>query len=317
MNSFRCGALDGTISGVRRYWLLSVVTIVAISLSPTISYCEESPSKIGENQFTMIKGRGVPVCEAYLELLNKTLFERTPFCGRPDTGPAPFAPLERRDLGVNEMLPLFNYVWEFMRFNDQHHVEKFFYSNVDPSKSYWSTDATTREAIGQAVGRGWTHVWTYSKPIDIANDGNAMPLLIWQGYGAAGSGAACGGDYASGAWDDTYTQQRVFVLTADGKEIDESQTRAIFGIAAKRSSRESAAAQPPAHIPGMPPGAKPFIALSDSIGIFGYDNRYYIQTENKPKARGESPPAVEVLLRDTGHTKKVCAFRPQSVPIPE
>jgi hypothetical protein len=291
--------------------------LLALALLPAISFGGELPATSGDKQFKIITGHGVAVCEAYLDLLNQTPLERTPFCGRPENGPAPFVPLERHELGVDDILPLFNYVYEFMRFDDQHHVEKFFYPQPDTSKSYWSTDATTRWDLGEALGFHWVHVWTYGTPIDIANDDMPVRLLIWQGYGAARSGASCGVDYASGPWDGTYTEQRAFVLSADGKTIDEAQTRAIFGMAGTGASKGHAGTQPRVNTRGLPPGAKPFKPLADSIGIFGYGGRYYIQSENKPASRGAAPPAVEVFLREHGQSNKVCSFGPQAVPIPE
>jgi len=149
----------------------------------------------------------------YLHLLNRTPLERTLFCGRPENGPAPFVHLERRCLGIDDIPPLFNFVWEFMRFDDQHHVERYFYPSIDPKKSYWSTGATTRDVIAQNLAFHWMHVWTYDAAIDIGNDSKPVRVLIRQGFGALGSAASCGGDDASGAWDDTYTAQRAFVLS--------------------------------------------------------------------------------------------------------
>jgi hypothetical protein len=294
-------------------WLdcfMVAIAVVTLSALPIISFGDEPSGQGDDKQFALTNGKGVPVCEAYLDLLNRTPLERTPFCGRPENGPAPFVHLERRDVGIDEILPLFNYVFEFMRFNDQHHVEKFFRPNDDPKKSYWSTDATTPEVIGQVLGFHWMHVWSYDTPIDIANDGKPVRVLIWQGYGASGSGASCGVDYAAGPWYGTYTEQRAFVLNADGKTIDEPQTRAIFGMVGDPASKGRGEA-------GLPPGATSFAPMADSIGIFGYDGRYYIQIENKPAARGLPPPPVEVLLREHGNTSKVCAYRPLNVPIPE
>jgi hypothetical protein len=294
-----------------------LLALAALALLPATSFGDEPPAQDDDKQFTMMKGQGVPVCEAYLDVLNRTPLERTPFCSRPENGPAPFVPLERRYLEADEILPLFNYVWEFMRFDDQHHVERVFHPNQNPKLSYWSADVETREGIAEFLGRDWMHVWTYATPIDIDNDSKPVRLLIWQGYGVSRSGASCGVDYASGPWDGTYTEQRVFVLSADGRTIDESQTRAIFGRAGIGPSTGSQSTQPRERYSSLPTGATPFQPIADSIGIFGYDGHYYIQTENKPASRGAAPPSVEVFLRDQAHTTKVCAFRPQAVPVPE
>jgi len=304
--------------------------LFVLTLLPLISFGQDPTATSSDQQFAMIKGQGVPVCEAYLELLNQSSLEPTPFCGRPETGPVPFAPLERRDLGVDDILPLFNYVWEFLRFNDQHHVDKFFHPHADPSKqygvdeskSYWSADVETADGITQI--RDVLHrmsVWTYKTPVDIGNDGMPVRLLVWQGYGVPEwGGGKCGVVYGR---DVSYNPQRVFVLSTDGKTIDEAQTRAIFGMPTKPSSKARDTAREPLSYPDPPAGAKPFKALADSIGIFGYDGRYYIQTENTPASHRagpdpvqDEPPPVKVFLRERGHTSQVCAFRPQNVPKP-
>jgi hypothetical protein len=234
----------------------STTMAIAVSLAlllPAITLGAERTAPVERRQFTMMKGDGVPVCEAYLGVLNRTPLERTPFCGRPDNGPEPaFAQLERRYLAVEEILPLFAPVWEFMRFNDQDH-----------------------------------------------------------------SGASCGADYAHLPWDGTYTEQRAFGLSADGKKIDEQQTRDLFGMPGAKPPKTGSAGRRPAPLGGLPPGAKPFTPLADSIGIFGYGGRYYIQTENKPASRGVKLPSVEVLLHEHAHTSEVCSFRPRAIPVPE
>jgi hypothetical protein len=214
---------------------------------------------------------------------------------------------------LEEIWPLFTKVWEFMRFNDQHHVERFFYPNSDPTKSGWSTDATTQGVIAQDLSLGWMYVWTYAAPVDISNNGSPVNVITWQGYGATGTGVRCGSDYAFHPWSDSYVNQRAFVLTADGRAIDEAQTRLIFGAAAGLARGGL-----PAQLPGGSDtgGAEPFRPLADSIGIFKYEGRYYIETEGRPKSKDTALPPVRVLLRQQGSTRQVCALRPQSVPVP-
>ncbi len=90
-------------------------------------------------QFRLIEGRGVAVCDAYLDLLNQTPLQRTPFCGRPEKGPEPnFASLDRHYLDADEIEPLFSLVWEFMRFNDQHHKERYSVAGFG-GKPSWSS----------------------------------------------------------------------------------------------------------------------------------------------------------------------------------
>ncbi len=290
--------------------------VIAFLLLPFASLAREPSIPVSPAPFTLTEGRGLPVCDAYLEVLNRMPLERTPFCGRPDNGPHPdFIPLTRHDLSAEEIMSLFTYVWEFMRFDDQRHEERYAHPQLDPSKSFWSANPTDLETIEKFLRFGWLNVWSYAAPIDIENDGNPIPLVIWQGYGATSKGADCGTAYPH-VWTDSYIEQRPFVLSTDGKTIDEGRTRAIFGAPVNGAAKSDVSISPPVHTPGLPIGATPFHEIGDSIGIFGYRAKYYFQTENMPISRTARSSPVKVFLRQNGQTNEVCAYRPESVPIP-
>lgn len=63
-------------------------------------------------------------------------------------------------------------------------------------------------------------------------------------------------------------------------------------------------------------GANPFRPLADTIGIFEYRGMYYIETENRPKAKNAPLPPVVVYLREHGHTTKVCSISLKNEPVP-
>jgi len=62
--------------------------------------------------------------------------------------------------------------------------------------------------------------------------------------------------------------------------------------------------------------------LADSIGIFKYEGRYYIETQDRPepedaeRPEGAELPSVQVLLREHGKTAPVCSLHLRSVPVP-
>ncbi len=300
-----------SLSGIFRTYVALIGWLLGSLLSTVVSVADESSLPGDQNQFTIVEGRGLPVCDAYLDVLNRMPLEASPFCDRPETGPEPeFKHLARHYLRVSEIVPLFTYVWEFMRFDDQNHVERYFHSSVDAKKSYWDTVPETADGVARLLGFGWMQVWTYDQPIDIANDGMPLRILFWKGYGATGKAALCGADEPS-VWSDSYVEQRAFVLNDDGKTIDQLRTRAIFGEIGKTSARSHSP------VPSeLPPGARPFKPLADSIGVFGYNGKYYIQTENMPSTPASNPPPVQVFVREKDHTSKVCAFRPQAVQVP-
>jgi hypothetical protein len=138
-------------------------------------------------------------------------------------------------------------------------------------------------------------------------------MLSQELYGATGTGSRCGSDYSRRPWSDSYVHQRAFVLATDGKAIDVDQTRLIFGAPAGQK-REFMFA----NVPGgsVPAGAEPFRPMADSIEVFKYEGRFYIETEDEPESKNARLPPVRVFLREHGVTRQVCALRPQSVPVP-
>jgi hypothetical protein len=299
----------------RCFTVASPVTAIAIWLTALgASFGAEDPNSHTDPQFSLLQGKGVPVCEAYLELLNKTKFEVTPFCGRPGEGDVKgFEHLERHYLGEPEITPLFTYVWEFMRFNDQHHVESFYYPNINPAKAHRSSQASEGDEIPESLRLGWMRVWTYAMPLDVNNNGSALNILIWQGYGATGDGARCGVGAGSLPWTAAYSHQRAFVLTADRKTIDEEQTRRIFGAPEGRTRDSMFAEVPGGGTPARTPHFRPF---ADSIGVFKYEGRIYIETEDQPTEKDAAQPPVHVFLREGASTRQVCSLHPVSVPVP-
>lgn len=289
--------------------------LLAFSLLPAISFSVEPSVQSGDVQFSMITGQGVPVCEAYLDLLNRSPLERSPFCGRPESGLPGFAPLERRFLNADQISPLFTYVWEFMAFDNQLHVERYFYRNAeDPAKSRWSSSPVTKNNITEDLNGGLMFVWTYDSDIDIANDGHPLRVLLWQGYGATRWPAACGRANLY-PWTNSYVKQRAFVLNSDGSMIDEQRTRAIFG--SPKEATEGPHAGKSGEQSDLPVNATPFEPLADSIGIFGYQGKFYIQTENRPATKNAELPPVDVFLHQSGKTTLMCKFHPLIKPVPE
>jgi len=277
---------------------------------------DQSQADRHEPQFTAIQGQDLPVCKAYLELLNQSDYQgKTPFCGRPESGLPGFAPLQRHNLNADQIFPLFKYVWEFMAFDNQLHLERYFYGNVnDQAKSYWSPDPESKDTIAMDVNRGLIFVWTYDSDLDMANDGHPVRVLLWQGYGATRWPAVCGqANYYP--WTNSYVKQRAFILSADGRMIDERRTRAIFG--SPKEATDGPHARKPGDQSELPVNATPFEPLADSIGIFGYEGKFYIQTENRPATKAAKLPPVEVYVNQAGKSTRICGFHPLTPPVAE
>jgi hypothetical protein len=279
--------------------VLSGLALVLLAMSVVLSAAALGAGKEDSlrHTFRLVKGRGVPVCEGYLDLLNRTDFLAMPFCGRPDGDPAHgFQMPERHYLTAGEIWPLFDRVYRFTHFGDQGYDKKFFHPNMNPEKSFWSENVEDETNIKEMVQGRELVVWTYSVGLDLDNNGTSDRVLLWLGYGAGDSSGVCGALYASKPWDFPYLPQRAFVLTADGKRIDEARTRAIFGATGTvASGKVGIAGKPALHV------------LADSVGIFRYRGRYYIDTERTPKLKN-GPSPIDVYSREGGHTKQQCSL---------
>jgi hypothetical protein len=239
-------------------------------------------------------GKGTAVCDAYLQRLTQSHLEvaETLFCGRPEDESVPgFQRLERHYLTEAEALPLVNRVQKFMAVGDQNQVQRTYYSNAEhPELAHWSDDM---ELPSQILKFGsWTKVWTYRTPVDVENNGSPDPVLLWQGSPAATSkGRACG---------DAFIETRAFVLSPDGKTIDEAKTRAVFTTPAYVSSLETASSRTATEHRVIP--------LGDSIGIMLFEGRYYIDAADRTESKNATI-RYAVFLHQDGRTKKVCALR--------
>lgn len=289
------------------------ISILTACMSPAFSWEQGQAGGEGQEQFSLIQGHGVAVCDAYLKELNQAQFNVTPFCARPDEGfEGGFTPLKPNYWGPDRVLAIFTYVNEFMVFDNQFHVQRFFAPNpANPDKPLVTASPADRSGIGDFISRGWMLVWSYKEPIDIENDGSPRSVLFWQGYGVGPNGR-CGTDHGNHPWTDSYIGQRAFILSSDGKTINERLTRAIFG--APEESSPARLTRPRSKSPFLPYGANPFRPFADSIGVFGFRGRYYIETENRPKTENGPLPPVMVYLREHNNTAKVCALRPENVP---
>jgi hypothetical protein len=191
--------------------------------------------------FRLTKGQGKPVCEAYLQRLNRTQFIDPPFCGIPEDHSVPgFFQLRRKYLTHQEMRELFSYAYLFEGTGA--------YLQGHPRQDNGMLDRVYRD-------KNWViPAWRYEPRIDIDNDGIADDVLIWQGLTlSGGSWGACGEPEPNNPVD-----QQAFVLNSKGNHIDEPKTRAIFW-------------RPPQFVAG-----KKFLSpITLTTDIFRYRQYYY------------------------------------------
>ena|SRR5271167_3447519 len=118
--------------------------------------------------FIMIKGRDIPVCDAYLKRLSATRFQQSPHCNIPENDSIPgFGKLNRVSLTADEVVNLWSHIFWFTKTQDQ-----FVASDQWPPEN--ARDLVGRELLA----------WRYDPPVSLNNDGRPDNVLIWQGYGA-------------------------------------------------------------------------------------------------------------------------------------
>lgn len=226
-------------------------------------------------RFALTKGRHVPVCEAYLQRLNQTEFFRPPYCGRPESSVVPgFAVLRRQYLTSAEILRLAPRVNNFM-------------DGIPQDRSdlgvAMGPNGVVRDANGQPIKvPGWRlkditdamdlQVWRYISRVDIDNDGTRDNLILWHGFGASNWDGVCGATYANNP-EGQYVEQRALVLTPDGRRIDETETKAVFGLPNGGYLGV---------INGKPAYERGFAPIGYSIGIFQYKSAYYFDAFFNP-----------------------------------
>ncbi len=128
---------------------------------------------------TLTKGQGRPVCEAYLQRLNQTVYYEPPYCGRPENDQVPgFVRLHRIILDPDEVSKLYGQVGAFL-----------LRSNSTPPQVQ---NAQEMEEVSRAAGSHKILVWRYEPRVDVENDGTTTNLIVWTGSPISSTGKACG-----------------------------------------------------------------------------------------------------------------------------
>lgn len=212
------------------------------------------PSAPRHYRFTLTKGTGVPVCEAYQQRLNQTEFYKPPYCGRPESTIVPgFDELHRRYLTGAQFGTLYYPAMAVLEHGPLQDFEKR-QTNPDGSVTFipkiWDYSNFTPGA------------WTYDPPVDITNSGQDSNVIMWtmsDRYNwRCGNATNPDGSFervgASG-----------LVMSADEKNINRDATYAVFG-----------GSDLPIYLRGI------FPEVADEFGIFRYRNLNYFDAMFTP-----------------------------------
>ena len=232
-------------------------------------------------KFTLTKGAGVPVCEAYQQRLNQTEFYAPPYCGRPESTLVPgFAELRRRYLTAAEYGAMYSPAQAVLNHEPLEWAEKH-QTNSDGSVTYVPIDP---------VYPGFTPgAWTYDLPISIDNASDTNNVIMWTpqdryDWSCGSQGDVLGGYMRGGALG--------LVVSADGKKINREASYAVFG-------QENLS--PNVH--GL--GAE----FSDEFGIFRYKELNYFDAMFNPAVFDyKKRNVLDVFLFVGHHRQEMCEY---------
>jgi hypothetical protein len=295
-------------------WIPRLASLLLLLLSPLAPAggTENPLAAFAPNPFTLTKGKGVEVCDAYLERINTARFESTPLCGRPENAAiSGFSRLNRVPMSDEKLYTVITNLLDFAMHGDALRTEKervSLLSSCDtPQKKklcdYFRSEKAKAEAKGEQWREAWSLqglrtdsgrvAWTYEPAIDIDNDGAADPLLLFRD-------GPCGGLNWRNVTDVSPTY--AYIMSPDYRHIDEKRTALIFG-------------HPFPKWPGA--NSDRFRFIGTEVGIFEYNGTYYFDTfftswsdfENKRQLAKALAATLGVFERRGNKTRQVCEYR--------
>ncbi len=257
--------------------------------------------------FSLLKGKGVPVCEAYLKRLNMTewdYYEKLPTCGRPENDSVEgFTKLNRVPLSAEQIAALYG---ETFNFSTTGHSDR---GNVKPS------DPKPTERAKQSMDSGGLKVWRYDPPVDIDNDGKPdADVIVW--HGDVVGGGPCG---RRAGWADSVQSYQTLIYSIDWQQmkLNDGRTRELFGHPVGGY---------PIIFQGKKVMADGFRPLGWEMGIFAFQGQYYLDTffnawgdfegkrrsnagDGKHRQKNDLDDILGVFQRKNGVTKQICEYR--------
>lgn len=262
--------------------------------------------------FILTRGKGVPVCKAYLKRLNATTFSAPPFCGRPENDSIPgFTLLHRVPLSPAEVHDLYPIVWAFMGLANRKSIDwdDMSYQHQLTQTGQFLLTKMDAEDLQREIDAGHAKIWRYDPPIDIDNDGKPDDVEVWEGIALpTGTGGMHCGEDDPRFGEELRQPQVPFVITDHHNRLDVRKTEAIFG---------SPVGGYPITLNGKRMMADGYRPIGDSIGIFEYRGTYYFDTffdgwgdfEGKRRKDKHIKDTLAVFLHQHGRTRQVCEYR--------
>jgi len=249
-----------------------------------------STSATTDYDFELTQGRGVPVCEAYLQRLNQTQFSEPPYCNRPESTTVPgFSLLHRKSLPRSDFIRLFIPVESFL----QNRSVVNFYVHHKRSDGTDVFEAPTEDFYPADFEPS---IWTYDPRVDIDNDGQPDNVAIWSELDRKHYHCV---EYIGNSASPARFLQSGVVLKPDSDDIDATATQAIFGHPIK--------------------GVLPYRDIGSEVGVFQYRGLTYFDTFFTDTEGGDFrgqrkndrvlQDTLGVFLHKDGHTRQICEYR--------
>lgn len=170
----------------------------------------------GRQRFELVRGRGVEVCEAYVQMLRRVDFVQPPYCNRPEPlGVEGFEPLHRARLRVEVQVRLTMAMPALLR------------GEVDPGKYLTAADASSIEwdiaRRSQEVPIE-TEPSAFDPPLDVDNDGRPDSVAYF-----SERMTLCGESTEWNKDGSLFYAPRYAVALDERDRIDVARTRSLFG----------------------------------------------------------------------------------------
>jgi hypothetical protein len=253
-------------------------------------------------EFTLQKGLGVPVCEAYVLRLRATRFARPPYCGRPENDSVRgFEKLARVPLTRTEIEHVFASAEGLLRFGDPEFYEKHerdAHTRTHPARAA----AMYADDQEERLAGGWPpFAYRFDPQIDIDNDGEPDSVVAWKQ-----PGVTCGA--VKRVYPERFTTH--LLLLDDEGAVDVTRTRRIFGHPMGSILEYT---DPSGHRQLLDLSNR-FRAIGDMQGTFSYRGKFYLDTfyastgdlENNRVDEPYITDTLAVLLRSGGKTSLQC-----------
>jgi hypothetical protein len=260
-------------------------------------------------KFSLKEGVELPVCEAFLQRINRTTYVVPPYCkwNVPfDEATPGFRLIPRRPMSAEELWALIGNGYYFLLSQEPNARTSALRRYDQSGQLQYDPDytlASVEELMARVSRSGMGIIpWLYAG-LDVENDGKPVDVMLWEG--GIVTHAVC-----FEGWDPAQTpgssrhQAYAFILNAQHSDLDYAKTRAAFG-----SAHNSA------------PGHQ-FVPIGDDIDFFAYRNVVYFDSflavSDREKSTGlpnrDGYNTLGVFQRSNGVTRPMCKYESSADP---